>query len=238
MIIFGADPSLPSKDMPEIVTSGPRPRKVLNELINYFGYHKGMKMSQRFNETDRAVLGRQFSSLLKNGVTSESLKRMIDLFYSSPHSASGFPALTFTKREVQEELTEQIDVVSSDACANWLVDGMPDDGPFTNSAEMRKAVLLYADDASYRYPDVVASILQLDYTYEETCDLLQQLCDVLSWKLRETEDAPEASDLARLVRLPEELDPTKRLPEKSIRRKSTSVRHAFASIPKKRRKEW
>lgn len=241
MITFGSDPDTPSKVWEEVQDSGARqfrPRKEINVLINYFGYHKNMRMSQRFNETDRAVLARYFSLMLKKGVTHDALVHMVDLFYSSPHSHSACPALTFTKHEVQDELIEEIDMVAPNPCMEWLIQGMPDDGPFTDTPSMRKAVLLYADEIVYRYPDVVADILQLDESFERTSDLLDQLSNIVAWVLRETDDLRDSIDIHAAIDMPPELTTEKRLTQNRIRRKAQTVKRAFTSIPAKKRQAW
>jgi len=201
-------------------------------LVSYFSYHKGMKMSQRNDDTDKVILGRTLSRRLDQGYTPESLKGMIDRFYQSYGKDYSLPALAFVSKPMQEKLTHEADVVKDDPILQWLLNGMPDRGPFDEPREMRKAVIL-AGDAINRYPDVVADILRIEGTYAATSSRLAFLDQVIGTKINRGGHTPMGFPddvifpVARL--LPPELRGAG-----PIRPRHDTVQAAIAALPIKR----
>lgn len=190
MVTLGSDPHK-SRDWTEYeVRRSPKKEhrtttnRDLYDLVNYFAYHPHMKMSQRMNDTDKMVLATFLSKKLDVGVTVASLKSMMDKYYQSWGADSECPALTFVSTKMQEKLTsEGMVVIAGDPVLTWLLDGMPDDGPFDDPKALRKAVLLRGGDLSVRYPSLLAEILYARMSLEDTEDMLEQLNDLVRWNL-------------------------------------------------------
>jgi hypothetical protein len=240
MPVFGADPDSPSsvwEDAPPV----PRPRgnRIINELLNYFGYHKNMQMSQRFNDQDRAVLANHLSRRLKQGFTVPTLKSMIDRFYQTPAGQSDFPAMLFCKGEVQKSLMVDHDVDKDDPIIQWLLDGMPNDcEALTDPRECRKAVLLNSDESLFRYPDVVASIIALDDPEPYLSERLSALEHLIFWNLgNNDDDVGHLRDSLANIALPKELASSVRSP-KSIRDKHGTVKQAVLAVPTNKKESW
>lgn len=240
MPTFGSDPE--SNDMGWTETStGSRPRVFVSApvrtLTTYFAYHKGMTMSQRCNDADKDVLNMLFSRKLKQGFTVEVLKDSIDRFFQSPAGRSVAPAQMFAKNDVQHSLLSESDVSRTDPVLQWLLDGMQDTSMFSDSDEVRKAVLLYCDDALLRYPEVVADIIRIDDPYEYLCNRLTALEDLIYWNLEGFDcDVEELLNILGIVELPRELASSTRAP-KSLRDKRETLKQAIVSIPIRRNKE-
>lgn len=233
MPTFGADPDAPDKGWEE--RKGPTTKRASNkvfELVKYFGYHRGMRMSQRFCHEDKEILARHFSRRLASGYSPEDLRNMVDKFYSSSYASSEYPALMFCKTDVQEDLSSDSTLLVSDPVIQWLVDGMPSDGPFTDAREVRKAVLLNCDESLLRYPDLVADIIRMDDPEPHLSDRLAALENLLSWNLDgfSVGGAGHLHDSLASIALPKELASKMRSP-KMLRRKCDTVREAVASLP-------
>lgn len=239
MPVFGSDPDAPVKEWEETPAPVVRPGKNVYVLVNYFGYHPKMRMDQRFNDQDRSIVASYFSRKIKAGLSPDELRSLVDKFYSSPHSHSNFPALSFVKNEVQEELVQDdVDVSISDPVLQWLVDGMPNTcDQITDTRESRRLVLLHSDESLMRYPEVVAAIIGLDDTEEPTIEMLSALERLVMWNLEEFDDDTRQlqASLAR-VSLPPELATSMRSPSR-IRIKQSTMKQAVLSIPTKRDKE-
>lgn len=239
MPVFGSDPDAPVKEWEENPQPVIRPGKNVFVLVNYFGYHPKMRMSQRFNDQDRSIVASYFSRKIKAGLSADELRSLVDKFYSSPHSHSDYPAMSFVKNEVQEELVQNdVDVVLSDPVLQWLADGMPNNCEhLSDPRATRRLVLLYSDESIMRYPEVVASILGLDDTDEPTIEMLSALERIIMWNLEEFEDDTRQlqASLAR-VSLPHELATSMRSPTR-IRAKQSTMKQAVLSIPVKSKKE-
>jgi hypothetical protein len=235
MPVFGADPDSPTKEWDEATERRqPRMNSTVYNLVQYFGYHRHMRMSQRFDNNDRAIIAKYCSTKLANGFTVDVIKDVIDKFYASPYNSSDFPALMFSKREVQDDLLKEVSFVSSDEVLQWIVDGMPDDGPLDSPREMRKAVLTSCDESLHRYPDVVADILRLNLSEDWASSMLSILEDIILWVLGEGDRPSDLQSLTRVVSLPDELGRGYKVAPSRLRKKSETVSSAVANVPKKR----
>ncbi|NDB66116.1 MAG: hypothetical protein EB168_10715 [Euryarchaeota archaeon] len=238
MPTFGADPDAPDKGWEERTPRTKRASNKVYELVKYFGYHRGMRMSQRFDHEDKSILSRHFSRRLSNGYSPEDLRSMVDRFYSSHYAASDYPALMFCKTEVQEELASEATIAVTDPVTQWLADGMPnDDSLFDSVSDVRKCVLLNCDDSVLRYPEVVADILREDYEPHVVTSMLTALESLIAWNLEQNdEDSGRLRDELGSISLPKELSSKVRSP-KTLRRRCDTVREAVANVPSGKQKE-
>lgn len=177
MVVYGADPDKPIKEWDDGVRmSSAYVSPPVRELLNYFGYHKQMKMSHVWDDKAKAVVARLVSKRLKQGYTVQTVKHMIDRFYQSWAADSEAPAYTFTSNEVQRQLTLEADVVKDDPVLEWLLLGMPlNTELFTEPAEMRKVVSLYGMQCMLRAPEQVADIIRTDDPEDGIRDELERL---------------------------------------------------------------
>ena len=231
MPVLGADPAVTVKEFPDFTPTVFVSRPV-RSLVNYFGYHKGMTMSQRFTEKDKAILGRFFSQSLKKGFTDDTLQSIVDKFWQTWGADTQVPALTFVSHDMQDLLQQSREIEVSDVVLKWLLDGMPDDGPFSNSKAVRRIVLIGSRGLELRYPDVVATVLKED-TDEEWCvRVLRTVNDMVKWNLGEIDDRPDIGWFSE-IELPYELTTNAKSPTK-IRDKRDTINRAIATIPRKK----
>lgn len=220
--------------------TAPRNRYVsrpVRDLTNYFAYHRHMSMSQRCDEDDKSMLNIFFSRRLKQGFSADILKDVIDRFYQSSAGQTAMPAPLFCTNDVQNELMFDADVTKDDEVLQWLLDGMPSDGPLSDTRETRKAVLLNCDDSLLRYPEVVADILRMDDPEPYLSDRLSALESLIFWNLENgAEGTGHLHDALANINLPKELASSGRSP-KSIRKKHETVKQAIIAIPIRRNKE-
>lgn len=209
----------------------------VRELTNYFVYHRNRKLSQRCDDSDKSMLNIFFSRRLKQGFPADTIKDVIDRFYQSPAGQADIPAPLFCKNEVQNELMDDANIVKDDEVLQWLLDGMPSDGPFTAPREMRKAVILHCEDSLLRYPDIVADILRTDDPEPHTSDRLSSLEELVAWNLGTHDvDTGQLHESLSSISLPKELASSGRSP-KSIRKRHETVKQAIIAIPVRRKKE-
>jgi len=237
MPVFGADPDASVtawseyEGQPRMFASKP-----VNALTTYFGYHPSMRMSQVFGDEDKTVLNAFFSRKLKQGHTDRSLKKMVDRFWQSWGADSSRPAYTFTSNKVQQELIKEAEIVKDDPILSWLLDGMPNSGPFEDSSDMRKIVLKFSDEGVLRYPDVVADLIRADNGNEQ--DRLWFLENVIGLKLgtfKEEDLADEWVVLGLYTTLPKELTSRR---STRIRPRRDTVQEAIANIPLHTQLKW
>jgi len=238
MPVFGADPEAEDRGWEDVRTSqGVFVSRPVRELTNYFAYHRNTRMSQRCNEEDKSRLNIFFSRKLKQGFDSASIKEIIDRFYQSPAGQHEFASALFCKDDVQKELMEDIDITNNDPVLQWLLDGMPNSGPFTDPREVRKAIMQECVESLLRYPEVVADIIRIDDPEPHLSHRLASLESLILWNL--TDDSGNAGqwqDVLCIITLPKELASRGRSP-KSVRLKHGSVKDAVMRIPMRRSKE-
>ena len=238
MPVFGADPDSDVTAWAEY--EGPRrvfASKPVNELTSYFTYHPEMKMSQVSGDEDKTVLNAFFSRKLKQGYTVDSLKTMINRFWQSWGAGTQRPAYTFTSNKVQQELGKEAEIVKGDPVLSWLLEGMPNRGPFEDNVGMRKVILRHSVEGVYRYPEVVADIITHDDGDEAL--VLDELDNIISWKL-DREDAPDRNEvylamLSRKANMPPELMSKSK---GKVRPAFDTVTQAVANIPLQKALEW
>lgn len=237
MPVFGADPDDDTKEWSEYEGHFARPyvSKPVNALTNHFGYHPQMKMSQVFEDKDKAILNGHFSRQLKQGHTEASIKKMIDRFWMSWGAESERPAFTFVSTKVQQELIKEAEITKNDPVLEWMLDGMPNKGPFEDPAMVRR-MLLSSDEGLYRYPEVVAEILASDGFGGS---MLLGLEDLIKFHLTgEGHPAGLEADLGLLlkeVHLPAELQ---KLTRRRLRPRRDTIKEAIAHIPLHKKLEW
>lgn len=227
MPVLGADPDAPEKPFPEytptVFTSKP-----VRHLTDRFAYHKGMRMNQRFNEEDRAIMHRFFSQALKRGYSERTLSELVDVFWQTWGADASFPAKVFVSNDMQTKLAQHKPVEIADPWLVWLHDGMPDTVPM--ASQLRRAVLVAGRGIELRYPDVVADVIRRDGDPEWTAEALQFVSDVVRWHLGEIDWVPRSRVELRLD-LPEELTNLKNRAPNKLRAKHDTVRRAIAAIP-------
>lgn len=213
MVTFGADPDKDSTwdERP------PGPKRVGNKqlfsLINKFAYHKSLRMSQRMNDEDKAILAGFFARKLRTGVPSTALVSLIDLFYASPYAASDYPAKMFVSNKVQDELLSEVEGgLSNDFYFDWLSSGMPNDDRIDECRDIRKILLLESTEGILRYPDVVVGILKSRCRVSEIEQMLVSLEDLIAWNLGVLDRRPDTSLLSSKVDLPKILKTNRRSP--------------------------
>lgn len=230
MPVLGADPAVAEKEYPEFTPTVFVSRPV-RSLVNYFGYHKGMTMSQRFTEKDKAILGRFFSQSLKQGHSDETLQSIVDRFWQTWGADTQMPALSFVSHDMQNLLRKRDEIDVEDPILMWLLEGMPDDGPFFDSQRMRRIVLIGSGGLELRYPDVVATVLREDNDEEWCVRALKYVNDLVRWNLSEIDERP--LDHYGELALPYELTTHAKSPTK-IREKRDTINRAIATIPRKK----
>lgn len=237
MPVFGADPDNEDKGWEEVPSTTNRfVSAPVRELTNYFAYHKHMQMRHRFNEDDRSRMNMFFSRKLKQGIGSDTLKRVVDKFYQTRAVESDHPSALFCTNEVQSQLMSDETIDVPDDVLMWLVEGMESDyGLFSDPDSMRKAVLTSCYEGPMRYPDVVADILRFDMPFSSTCYYLTALELAIDYNLGEDisqGDAVQVNNLSSKVALPRELNVERRAP-KSLRPHHATVQQAVLAIPRK-----
>jgi hypothetical protein len=227
MVVLGADPDVEQTEWVE--DDSPRVSRSTSpqvySLMSHFMYHPQMKMSQRMDDTDRAILARLFSRRLKQGYTVDSLKQMVDRFYFSWAGDTDRPAMTFASTKVQEQLITEAELVKDDPVLMWLLDGMPNVGPFEDPKQMRKHVLLHAQDAMLSYPEVVADILREGKGVSVMLETLGYLVSNQPQR-----DSKNVALLQSVASVPEELLSSRSNARR--RPKRATVGQAIANIPK------
>jgi hypothetical protein len=237
MPTFGADPEDNDMGWTDTAPANRYVSKPVRELTNYFAYHRHMSMSQRCSDADKSMLNIFFSRRLKQGFSADILKDVIDRFYQSSAGQVEIPAPLFCTNDVQNELMSDADVTKDDEVLQWFLDGMPNDGLFSDTREMRKAVILYCEDALLRYPEVVADILRTDDPEPHTSDRLAALEELVAWNLGTHDvDTGQLQETLASISLPKELASRGRSP-KSIRKRHETVKQAIVAIPIRRSKE-
>ena len=237
MPTFGADPEENDMGWTDAPTRSVYVSKPVRDLTNYFAYHRSMSMSQRCNEDDKSMLNIFFSRRLKQGFSADTLKNIIDRFYQTSAGQTDAPAPLFCTNDVQEDLMVEADVNKDDEVLQWMLDGLPDEGPFTSPREMRRAVLLHCEDALLRYPEIVAEILRTDDPENHTSARLAALEDLIAWNIGTHDaDTGQLQEELSIIPLPKELASPGRSP-KSIRKRHETVKQAIVGIPIRRNKE-
>ncbi len=237
MVVLGADPDAPVKnweEYAEVQRFNPRTAG----LVHHFGYHPNMKMTQRFDDFDKKILSGHFSKMLKRGYSQLALKEMINKFWQSWGAEYDTPATAFVSTAMQEKLTADVEISSTDMFMEWLVQGMPDDGPVDDPSHIRQAIVLASTDLTHRYPDVVAEIAKTNRGYQFTRRLIISSDQLIRWNLGEDIpdfDVYDTLDLLERLDLPPELRTSSKSPSR-IRRKWDRLSQAVAHVPIARKK--
>lgn len=237
MVVLGADPDAPVKEWeeaPDYVRFNPRTMG----LVHHFGYHPSMGMNQRFDDFDRKILSGCFSKLLKRGYSHTSIQEMINTFWQSWGADYDTPATAFVSTPMQEKLTAEVPISTTDIYMEWIVQGMPDDGPLDDPSHIRQAIVLASTDLTHRYPDVVANIAKLNRGYTISRRLIVAADQLIRWNLGE--DIPdfdiyETLDVLGKIDMPAELKTSQPSPSR-IRRKWDRLSQAVAHVPIARKK--
>lgn len=232
MPVFGADPDSEGSEWEDVPVQQRYVSKPVKDLTNYFAYHRNMRMSQRFSDSDRSMLNILFSRRLKQGFSPDSLRSLIDRFYQLPESQADYPAPMFCKSDVQSNLIDDAKVVHRDATLNWLLEGMPN--TFSHDIApgvIRKYITLYSDQSMLRYPDVISEIIKRNTDSESLEEQLIALESLIEWNLGSTDySVTELHATLSGVPLPTELRSKVRSP-KSLRKQHRTVAEAVIFVP-------
>lgn len=249
MPVLGQDPDAPSAVWDDSYRTQRRKmpgNPVVASLVEYFAVHPNLRMSHRMNDNDRGALARFFSRKLASGVTSASLKKMVDAYYQSWGADSDTPAMTFVSNTMQDKLQEHLvlDVSKSSPRLDWVYRGMPDDGTFFDTKGYRKAILMHGAEVVNRYPRVLDDLLGRGLDSDYIADGLETMDNLIRWNLLTPNVSRPPEHKLRFWRthmdVPEPLLTASPKPHKVAAPKST-FKHALSSDRKKMskvRKEW
>jgi hypothetical protein len=216
VVIFGADPF----DKPsETKTDKRKPRPEVNDLTNYFVYHPKSVMSLTYSFQEVQILRRTMRLLLDGGLTRVAIKGMVDKFFGTDRMrGADSPVLMFSSKAVQKSLMSSVGVEVSDEDMSPVVALMLNDfqrssqvlsWPESVDQELKKIVIMSCMDACYRYPEVVAQIVENnsnDVVGSIIKKQLSALNSLINWHLG-TEDINRdevMNDLSGII-LPKEL---------------------------------
>jgi len=232
VVTFGADPDKEDKPWEDSRSTTPQAyRGRVGSLVNAFAYHKNLKMSQRMEAEDKAILAGFFSRKIKAGVSVSTLRLLIDRFYSSSFSSTSFPAKVFVSSDAQTSLSSDIDVEHNDPYLDWLLAGMPTSETIDDSDYLRKLMLIESDQGLLRYPDVVATCIRVGKGSSAIASMIIALEDLIRWNLGEEEVRPDVSLLSK-VGLPPELATNRRSPM-LLRPPAPNVKQAIMRLKKR-----
>ena len=210
-MLWGADPDKETKwEEPEVDRLRARHNRPLRELVFQFQYPLQLRMDQKITESDLTILYAYFNRRLQQGVTPDTLREMVHLFYNSPYANSERPVLMFVKNETQADLTSRVEMSSTKREVQWLLDGMPEVDWMDDSTVLRRT-LNRCHESLLRYPELVLRIIRLPFGVTRKIDLLDQLEGVILWNMDEGGVPPkEAHDMIRTISPPKELRSTRR----------------------------
>jgi hypothetical protein len=242
MVTYGADPDeTTTKENPDLewllgnstagyvtkggkATSGPgwspNPRHPVEHLIWRFRIHPKQTMHSVMDDTHRAILGRQFSKLLKSGYEMDDLERLIDSYWETPSAQrSGTPVLPFCNKAFQRKLLAGTFVKTTDSVLQWIAGSFAprNDLPWDDvvADDYKRLIMIEGLDALYSYPEIVADILTL---HEDPTAALREFTEQLHWNWKQVD-----SQSTRLL----ELVPT--VPAEIMKRGKARIKQASLS---------
>jgi hypothetical protein len=187
--VLGADPDVTVSDWDDDdgqVTRAPGwiYDAPMRDMVNTFAYHPRMRMDQRCNDDDKTVVARWVNRKRKQGYTDDQIKRAINRFFQSFASEYGEPAFAIASNTLQDRIFDLEDrITSDDPLTDWLLKGMPDDGPLDDCRGTRSLILMRGGKAVRMYPDAVIKILALPSRTRWKERLLVSLNLIIDWNL-------------------------------------------------------
>lgn len=214
-MILGQDVTETPK--PEIGKKEKKTRPEVNDLASHFVYHPRSVMSCSYSFQDMNILRRTIKLLLESGLTRTTIRKMIDKFFNTENMRSAdSPVLMFSSKAVQKSLMDSIETVLDENTSPVLTLMLNDfnrsglELPWDKSEDevIRKTIIINGMDACYRYPELVAEILEKNHGIS-TSDFkskISSLNSLVKWHLGEEECDPEVlkKDLS-CITLPKEL---------------------------------
>lgn len=213
-MILGADPNDVVKST-ESVKRKPRPE--VNHLVNYFVYHPRSVMACSYTFQETQILRRTVRLLLDSGLTRSSIAKMIDKFFSTDRMRSAdSPVHMFSSKAVQQSLMDKVETEldeNTSPVLTLMINDFNRDNihlPWDSSADehLRKTVIMSGMDACYRYPEVVAKVIEsyTDFSLPEFKNKLSALNSLVKWHLSEEDcDKEELLKVLSDITLPKEL---------------------------------
>lgn len=240
-MIIGADPDKNDKPTQQEIKRKPRPE--VNDLTNYFVYHPRSVMNCSYTFQDMNILRRNIRLLLDGGLTRPTIKAMIDRFFTNERFIKAdSPVLMFCTKSVQETLMDKIPVALDDDMGDTLKFLMSDfdrsgiNLPWSTSIDItiQQAVILRGLDASYRYPELVARIIETSFDTPNLQPMISALNSLVRWHLNEEDaDITELHSTLSVIDLPKELMSTTK---QSIRPAADSIVSAVYNYRRSNRK--
>jgi hypothetical protein len=212
-MILGADVNEKAK-VEEPVKRKPRPE--VNDLASYFVYHPRSVMVCSYSFQDMNILRRTIKLLLDAGVSRTTVRQMIDKFFSTDRMRGAeSPVLMFSSKGVQASLMETLDTVldNTSPILSLMLNDFNREGldlPWDKSSDeaLRKVIIISGMDVCYRYPELVAQVIELadDFSSSLFRNQIISLNSLVKWHIGEEEvDLKELQEDLVGITLPKEL---------------------------------
>ena len=212
-MILGADVNEKAK-VEEPVKRKPRPE--VNDLASYFVYHPRSVMVCSYSFQDMNILRRTIKLLLDAGVSRTTVRQMIDKFFSTDRMrGADSPVLMFSSKGVQASLMETLDTVldNTSPILSLMLNDFNREGldlPWDKSSDeaLRKVIIISGMDVCYRYPELVAQVIELadDFSSSLFRNQISSLNSLVKWHIGEEEaDLKELQEDLVGITLPKEL---------------------------------
>ncbi len=212
-MILGADVNEKAK-VEEPVKRKPRPE--VNDLASYFVYHPRSVMVCSYSFQDMNILRRTIKLLLDAGVSRTTVRQMIDKFFSTDRMRGAeSPVLMFSSKGVQASLMETLDTVldNTSPILSLMLNDFNREGldlPWDKASDeaLRKVIIISGMDVCYRYPELVAQVIELadDFSSSLFRNQISSLNSLVKWHIGEEEvDLKELQEDLVGITLPKEL---------------------------------
>ena len=212
-MILGADVNEKAK-VEEPVKRKPRPE--VNDLASYFVYHPKSVMVCSYSFQDMNILRRTIKLLLDAGVSRTTVRQMIDKFFSTDRMRGAeSPVLMFSSKGVQASIMETLDTVldNTSPILSLMLNDFNREGldlPWDKASDeaLRKVIIISGMDVCYRYPELVAQVIELadDFSSLLFRNQISSLNSLVKWHIGEEEaDLKELQEDLVGITLPKEL---------------------------------
>lgn len=211
-MILGADPDR-VEPTPTRTTKG---NPDINDLTNHFIHHKTNVM-RVYKQKDVAILRRTLKTLMGSGLTTSTIRKMIDHFLLDSRFADyDNPVLGFSSKKIQNLLLTKVGgtVVAEDPVLVLMSQDFERgtlDIPWNvvSDSDLRAAVTIRCLETLYRYPDLIAEIARHwagDFRCAEFLRDLSLLEDLVKSGLGKTTcDVQEVTQTLHYLTLPKDL---------------------------------
>ena len=212
-MILGADVNEKAK-VEEPVKRKPRPE--VNDLASYFVYHPRSVMVCSYSFQDMNILRRTIKLLLDAGVSRTTVRQMIDKFFNTDRMRGAeSPVLMFSSKGVQASLMETLDTLldNTSPILSLMLNDFNREGldlPWDKASDeaLRKVIIISGMDVCYRYPELVAQVIELadDFSSSLFRNQISSLNSLVKWHIGEEEvDLKELQEDLVGITLPKEL---------------------------------